>query len=258
MIDWGVGHYEHTALELEPVAVHVVALADPKRGERGLDLATGTGNAALIAARAGASVTGLDAAERLIDVARQRAADAGLEADFLVGDVQSLPFDDGSFDVVLSVFGLIFAADAEAAFGELIRVLQPDGRAVIAVWLPAGPIDAVAGIFGRAVAEATGATPTRFAWHDNETLQALARRHGAKARFHPGDLSIEAESPEAYLAANEEHPMSVAGRPILERAGTADATLAQALAVLRDANEDPSGFRVTSPYRLIEITRETN
>src|SRR5829696_3419103 len=115
MIDWGIGHYERTAKELEPVAEHAVGVADPAQGERVLDLATGTGNAALIAARSGAVVSGVDAAERLIAVARERAAEAGVDIDFRIADVQSLPYDDDSFDVALSVFGVVFAADADAA-----------------------------------------------------------------------------------------------------------------------------------------------
>jgi ubiquinone/menaquinone biosynthesis C-methylase UbiE len=144
MIDWGLGHYEHTARELEPVARHVISLAELKPGQRVVDLATGTGNAALLAARAGAEVTGLDAASRLIEVARQRAEAEGLDATFVVGNLEQLPFEDRSFDVALSVFGLIFAEDASRALDELVRVLRPSGRALVSAWVPAGSIDAMA------------------------------------------------------------------------------------------------------------------
>jgi ubiquinone/menaquinone biosynthesis C-methylase UbiE len=114
MIDWGLGHYEQTATELEPVAEHVVALAGLLPGERVVDLATGTGNGALLAARLGAVVTGLDAAPRLIDVARERSANEGVEASFVVGNLESLPFEDGVFDVALSVLGLYSPATRSA------------------------------------------------------------------------------------------------------------------------------------------------
>jgi SAM-dependent methyltransferase len=254
MIDWGVGQYEWTAAEVEPVAERVVSLAALRPGERVVDLATGTGNAALLAARLGAAVTGLDLAPRLIDVARKRAAGEGVEASFVVGDIGALPFGDGAFDVALSVFGAIFAAEPSRAFAEMTRVLRPDGRALLSVWVPAGPIDAVVGAFGRAMAAATGAAPDRFAWHDPEAVSALAEPHGTQVRFHDGLLSIIAESPEAYFAANEQrHPMIVAGRPVLERAGTYSQVREQALAILREGNEDPQAFRVSSPYRVIEI-----
>ena len=256
MIDWGIGRYEQTAAELAPVAEHVVALAQIQPGERVVDLACGTGNAALSAARARAVVTGLDAAPRLIDVARERASRAGLHASFVVGDLGSLPFGDASFDVGLSVFGLIFAADPSRAFGEMIRVLQAGGRALLSVWAPAGPIHAMVGTLGGAVAAATGSTPTRFPWHDPEAVERLAAHHGACVRIHDGVLSITAESPEAYFVANEQlHPISVASRPVLERAGTYADVREQALGILRQGNEDPEAFRVSSPYRVIEVSR---
>src|SRR3954447_18780984 len=129
MVDWGDGEYERTAAELEPTAREVVARAAIAPGERVLDVACGTGNAGLIAAAAGARVTGLDAAPRLVEVARQRAAAAGADAEFVVGDALDLPFEDGAFDAVVSVFGVIFAPDPARAIAEIVRVLAPGGRA---------------------------------------------------------------------------------------------------------------------------------
>jgi SAM-dependent methyltransferase len=256
MVDWGMGRYEQTAAELAPVAEHVISLADIEREEVVVDLATGTGNAALLAARAGALVTGLDAAPRLIEVARGRAATEGVEASFVVGEIEALPFDDGSFDVALSVFGLIFAGDASRAFDELIRVLRPSGRALFSVWVPAGPIDAMVGTFGRAVAAATGSSRDRFAWHDPAAVGELAARHDAQLKIHEGQLSIIAASPETYFDSGERHhPMSIAGRAVLERAGTYRQVRDEALAILREGNEDPQAFRVSSPYRVLEVHR---
>jgi SAM-dependent methyltransferase len=258
MIDWGVGHYEFTAAELEPVAAHVVARAEPRPGQRVLDLATGTGNAALLAARAGAAVTGLDAASRLIEVARGRAAADGLEASFVVGDLQALPFDDGTFEIALSVFGLIFASDPRRAFDEMMRVLEPGGRAIFSAWVPAGPIDAMVGAIGRAIAAATGTAPRRFPWSDPDAVRELAEPHGAWVTLHEGRLPITAASPAAYFDANErQYPMSLAGRPVLEGAGTYGAVRAEALRILSAANENPDAFTVHSPYRVIEIHRSS-
>jgi SAM-dependent methyltransferase len=256
MIDWDIGHYEQIALELGPVAERVVSLANLQRGERVVDLATGTGNAALLAAGAGALATGVDTAPRLIDVARSRALAEGVEASFVLGDIEALPFEHGSFDVALSVFGLIFAADASRAFDEMIRVLGPAGRALFSVWVPAGPINAMVATFGRALAAATGRRPPHFAWHDADALGRLAAGHRGHVQIHEGQLCITAASPEAYLEANEqEHPVSIAGRPVLERAGTYSQLRSEALSILRQGNEDPHGFRVSSPYRVIEVQR---
>src|SRR4051794_12208561 len=99
MIDWSVGEYESTAAELAPAAEHVVRLAAPQPEERVVDVGCGTGNASLAVARAGARVTGVDPAARLLEVARSSAAAEGLDAEFVAGDAQALPFEAGAFDV---------------------------------------------------------------------------------------------------------------------------------------------------------------
>ena len=173
-MDWGLGRYEDTASALEPASVQVVDLARLVPGERLLDIGCGTGNAALRAARAGAETTGLDPAARLIEVAGERAAAEGVDADFVVGHAESLPFDDATFDVVLSVFGVIFTADPERAIGEMLRVLRPNGRALVAAWLPTGTIANLMGVIGRATAAATGPAPLRFAWHELDAVAEAA------------------------------------------------------------------------------------
>jgi len=252
-IDWGAGEYEITAAELLPVAEHAVSLAEIRPAQRVLDLATGTGNAALAAARRGAEVTGIDAAPRLIEVAQQRAAAEGLAASFQVADLQELPFGDGSFDVVLSVFGLIFAPDPDRAMAELVRVLAPGGRGLISVWVPAGPIDGMVGVFMRGLSQVTGPRPPRFPWSDASEVERLAARHGASVDWHDGRLLITADSPEGYLDRQDLHPMSASLRPLLQSAGLAESVRDQALSVLRAGNEEPGGFAVHSPYRVIEV-----
>lgn len=258
MPDWGLGKYELTATDLEPVAQRVVAMASLLRHERVLDIACGTGNAALAAARFRSKVTGIDQAPRLIEVARRRAQDEGLDVAFEVGDAEKLDLPDGSFDVAVSVFGMIFAPDPDRAFGEMIRVLRAGGRGFLSVWVPGGAIDEMAGVFTRAVAEATmrSSGPPRFAWHDSAEVEAMAGRHGATVRFHEGELPFYARSPEEYLARHlAHHPMSMATNPVLEGAGTMERVRQEALEVLTRGNEDPDGFRVTSRYRILEVRR---
>jgi SAM-dependent methyltransferase len=255
-LDWGAGEYERTARELEPAAHHVVALAGVGRGERVLDVACGTGNAAIEAARLGARVTGLDAAARLVEVAGARAAAAGVEVAFVVGDAQDLPFDDGAFDCVVSVFGVIFVPDPARAMAEIVRVLAPGGRALVSAWRPEGAVNAMVGVLARGVAAAGGPRRPPFAWHDPEAVRELAAPHGATVESEDGRLVIAGASPEAYFADGETyHPMSLAGRPVLERAGTYPALREEAIAALRAGNEDPAAFRVTSPYRVLRISR---
>lgn len=185
MLDWGDGEYEHTATQLRPVAEVVVRAAAVGRDEDVIDVACGTGNAALQAARAGARVTGVDASERLGQVARERASAEGLELTFQAADALALPFADGTFDLALSVFGVIFAAPAERAAAELLRVVRPSGRIVITSWAPEGAIFEAAMLARRAVTAAVGSEPPSMSgWGDPEVLRCL---------FAPADVEVRNE-----------------------------------------------------------------
>lgn len=259
IVDWGAGRYERTAEDLQPAAAEVVARARIQPGDRVLDVACGTGNAALLAARDGASTWGVDLAPRLIEVARERARAALLPVNFDVGDAQALPCGDASFDVVLSVFGVIFAPDPRRAFAEIVRVLRPGGRALITAWTPAGAIARLSGLLAQAVAETRGTPlPSRLAWHEPDAIDGLAAETGVAIRFlePDGEVTFTASSPEDYLRRYEDlHPASHAQRPILEGAGTYDQVRARALAALTAGNEAPEAFAVTSGYRVIRVER---
>jgi SAM-dependent methyltransferase len=255
MPDWGIGRYERFAPDLEPAAEHVVALAELRPGERVLDLGCGTGNAALLAARAGASVTGIDPASRLLEIARQRLAAAGLDGSFVVGDARALPFPDGRFGAVVSVFGVIFAADAERALSEAIRVTNPAGRILLSVWLPGGGVDTMTDVLVTAIGAALGRKVPRFPWHDRAAVGRLAGSLDVCVRTYEGEVGFSRSTPEGYLHEQEtQHPMTIAARGLLEHAGTYDAVRAQMLDALRRDYDDGT-FTATSRYRIIELRR---
>ena len=127
---WSGGNYELVAARLAEIHDTLVESLVPQEGERWLDVATGTGEVALRAARAGADVTGLDIAPRLLELARSTSSDV----EWVEGDAQALPFADDAFDVVSSSFGLIFAPDQEAVARELARVCR--GRLGLTAWRP--------------------------------------------------------------------------------------------------------------------------
>ena len=251
MVDWGAVNYEWTAAELEPASVAVVDLAAIHPGEEVVDLGCGTGNAALIAAARGARVTGIDGAPRLLAVAAGRAQSLGVEVELCEGDLLALPMDDQCADVVLSVFGVIFARDPLRALEEVRRVLRPDGRALISAWIPSGPIHAMLGEMRKVHGRVTQQAPPRklFAWSEPDAVRQLAHRAGlALEATTAADLEIRAASPEAYVDGGAEHPMHLVVRPTLERAGVAREARDAMVAAVRDANEDDDAFLIHSPY----------
>ncbi len=252
-----MGRYETTAAELEPVAQAVVEQAAVSFDDDVLDLACGTGNAALLAAARGARVLGVDAAPRLLDVARTRARSRGVELDVREGDLLALPVEDNAVDVVLSVFGVIFAAEPARAVREIARVVRPSGRVLLSAWLPAGPIHGMFGALGRILSRVTPTLPReQFEWSDPAAVRDIARGAGLDLEATTaGQLTIRAASPEAYVkAGQDDHPMGLAVRPVLQRAGV-EAEVTQAMtAVLHAANEAPGALLLHSPY-VVHVLR---
>ena len=133
---WSVGTYERFAARLAPVQDQLVNLLQIGSGDRVLDLATGTGEVALRAARNGAAVSAIDIAGPMISKARANAEQAGVEIAFEEGDVEYLPYEDACFDVLVSNFGLIFAPDHANVASELARVVCAGGRLGFTAWKP--------------------------------------------------------------------------------------------------------------------------
>jgi SAM-dependent methyltransferase len=135
---WGTGPYQRITETIPDIHELVVERLDPRPDQRWLDLACGTGAVAERAAARGAAVTGIDLAPVLIETARERASEHGLEIDYRVGDCEHLDVPDGSFDAVSSTCGIMFAPDHEATAAELARVTRPGGRIGLANWTPTG------------------------------------------------------------------------------------------------------------------------
>jgi len=170
---WGAGPFEVIAPSLAEMHEAIVAAADADETDAWLDVGCGTGELAFLAAATGASVRGCDLSPALVETAKRQAAERGLEIPFEVGDVESLPFDDGSFDVVSSSVGAIFAPDHARTAEELARVCASGGRLVLTAWTTEGRI----GDFFRVIAsyspppvEGAGA-PTQ--WGDAAYCEAL-------------------------------------------------------------------------------------
>jgi ubiquinone/menaquinone biosynthesis C-methylase UbiE len=140
---WASGDYSAVGALIVPVAERLVDLADLRAGSRVLDVATGSANAAIAAARLQADVVGIDYVESLLDRGRERASAEGLEIDLRAGDAEELPFPDSSFDAALSVFGAMFAPNHDKTAREIARVTRPGGTIALASWTPDGFLGAL-------------------------------------------------------------------------------------------------------------------
>ena len=257
-MEWGVGRYERIAEQLFPAAEAVVEQAAISPGERVVDVGCGTGNAALLAAGHGATVTGVDPAQRLLDVGAATAAERGLEARFVLGEAADMPVDDDGADVAISVFGAIFAPDPEAAATEIDRVTSPEGRVVLAAWIPGGAISDAVRLARRTLAEIREQPlpPPPFPWHELESLASLFEPHGFSVAVTEHSIPFHAASVEEFMhIEGENHPMAIAARPVLEAAGRADEVRIGMRRIYEEGNEDPNAFRITSPYVVAELKR---
>jgi SAM-dependent methyltransferase len=198
---WATGDYDAMMRQerLYGVGERLVERAGVERGTTVLDVACGTGNAAIPAARKGARVTGLDLTPGMLDIARGRAEDAGVDIEWIEGDAEDLPFDDQSFDVVLSAFGCMFAPRHEAVAEELVRVLRPGGRLTLCAWTPEGAI----GAFFRTVAPHLPPLPSivdpppRFG--EEDYVRRLFEGTGMRLRFDRETWDIEHASAAAAV-----------------------------------------------------------
>lgn len=253
-LDWSDGDYARTAATLAPVAKAALDLAHQAPGTRLLDVGCGTGNVLLQAAARGAVVTGVDPSAGLLAQARERVADAGVEARLVEGGAQALPFSDAMFDVVVSVFGAIFAPDPPAAVLEMVRVVRPGGAVIMTSWLPGGPIDAMGRILSSRLTRGAPSPPSPWgvrAWID----AALREAGAAEVSFSERVITFTAASPCAWFGEMEaHHPVWRHGRAALGETAWDDVRAAS-VAALAEGNQDRAGFRVQSQYLMTRAVR---
>jgi SAM-dependent methyltransferase len=236
---WSGGKYELVAPQLAEVHDDLVERLAPQPGERWLDVATGTGEVAARAARAGADVVGLDIAPRLLEQARSKSA----EVEWVQGDAQALPFADGAFDVVSSSFGVIFAPGQEMVAGELARVCR--GRLGLTVWRAnEGPHAIFAAFAGE---EPEG--PTADDWGREERLDELLGGH-FELEFQERVWWLEAKSPEQVWEL-----MSVGAPPLKALVDSLEAerrkAFREAMIEHWEQFEGPEGVREPRRYLLV-------
>lgn len=186
---WASGEFGHIAAGYASGAAAFVDRLALTRGETVLDVACGTGNLTIPAARRGARVTGLDIAPNLLEAARTAAAEAGLDIRFDLGNAEALPYADESFDTAMSMFGVMFTARPERALAELVRVTRPGGRIALATWVPQGFIGAMLRAH-RALVPPPAGTASPLAWGDEAEMRERLGAHASAI----GDVIFEART----------------------------------------------------------------
>jgi SAM-dependent methyltransferase len=181
---WAEGDYPLMAKHLESASIAAVGLAAVKPTDCVVDVATGTGNAALIAAKLGAEVVGVDVEPSLLVVAEQRSRDLQLKVRWETADATALPIKDGWADVILSVFGIMYAGDHDAATGELARCASSDARIVLASWVPGSFMSAMGGVLSSFLPPPPPGSGPPSRWGDSEALEELVAAHRLSVTSH--------------------------------------------------------------------------
>jgi SAM-dependent methyltransferase len=254
---WSAGDYPDIARLIEAAAELLVEKAGVQAGQDVLDVATGSGNVALVAAQRGAKVTGLDITPELLEAARGRAAEAGMDVEWVEGDAEELPFEDASFDRVLSAFGTMFAPRHEVAAGELLRVCRPGGLVAVAAWTP----DGLNGRMFRTVTSHMPPPPPELKppalWGDEDHMRGLLERPGVTLEFHLGRVVFEFPSVDEWMAYGEERlgPMVMA-RAALEPQGKYEALRGDMEQLYTEANTAEDGSMRCEAEYLVTIARK--
>ncbi|WP_147332030.1 class I SAM-dependent methyltransferase [Geodermatophilus marinus] len=190
---WAAGDYQRVGVRLLPASEQLVVDLAVRPGDRLLDVGAGTGNTALAAARRDADVVCSDLVPELLELAGRRAELEGLQVATEVADACALPFPDASFDVVVSTFGVVFAADAELAARELLRVLRPGGRLGLTAWRPEAPGGRLLELVARHAPQEAPGEPLR--WGTPEGVTGLLGRDEVTAvRFTERTVDLTAPS----------------------------------------------------------------
>jgi ubiquinone/menaquinone biosynthesis C-methylase UbiE len=255
---WAAGDYASVALHIADGPVRdALAAAHVRSGARVLDVATGSGNVALRAAEAGAEVVGLDLVDELLEVARARALERGLEIEWVEGDAEALPFADASFDSVTSVFGVQFAPRHQITADELVRVSRPGGTIGVVNWTPEGLIGQMFKIMGRYLPAPPAFATAPPAWGDEGHVRELFAPHNVTLSFRRASNLFAFDSVETYQTFFEQrYGPTIKAQEKLVQEGRWDECRAELRELFERKNTATDGScRIEAEYVAISISR---
>jgi ubiquinone/menaquinone biosynthesis C-methylase UbiE len=195
---WSSGDYGVIGTTLQIVGESLCEAVDLRAGSKVLDVAAGNGNCSLAAARRWCDVTSTDYVPALLDEARRRADGDRLQVDFQEADAEALPFADGSFDAVLSSFGVMFTPDHARAASEMLRVCRRRGRIGLANWTPRGFVGQLFAVVGRHVPPPPGLAPPS-SWGTEAHLDELFRASASDIHTTHRDFVFRYRSPQHWI-----------------------------------------------------------
>jgi ubiquinone/menaquinone biosynthesis C-methylase UbiE len=195
---WSSGDYAVVGTTLQIVGEELCEALDLRSGQTVLDVAAGNGNVSLAAARRWCDVVSTDYVPALLERARERADAEGLGITFREADAEDLPFSDGSFDVVVSTFGVMFTPDQERAAAELVRVCKRGGKIGLANWTPEGFISQVFKTIGKHVPPPPGAKSPAL-WGTRTRMIELFEPHASSIKSAHRHFAFRYHSPEHWL-----------------------------------------------------------
>ncbi len=252
---WAGGNYPQIAARFEGIAQEMVQAVAIGPGIALLDVATGTGNVALAAARQGAEVTGVDVTPRMLQLGAERSQASGVPVTWVEAEASDLPLDDEAFDVVTSCMGVIFAPDQPGAAAELARVLRPGGHLVVASWVPDRQRDRIAGPLRRRFPRPPG-TPDPDDWGRPDIVVPLLDDAGfTSIKTSERPFSWTFPDPDTAVGFfSENSPLHATALASLAEADRAGALQEMRDGIAGDAEANAT-VRIDSPWLLVTATR---
>ena len=252
---WGTGDYAIIGTTLQIVGESLAEACDLKTDERVLDVAAGNGNATLAAARRGCLVTSTDYVGSLLERGAERARAERLEVKFQVADAEELPFEDASFDAVVSTFGVMFAPDHARCAAEMARVVRPGGRVGLANWTPDSLIGRMFKVLGKYAPPPAGVQPPSL-WGTEAHVRSLFGEKAMAVQTTPKHFAFRYRSAAHFVEVFRTWYGPVNKAFAAQPPEKADALATELVDLLNSMNRaGPSALVVPSEYLEIVVTR---